>query len=71
MKQQKIVLENNVTLLNIKLQSQSFYFKMVELKKLLQKSKSDTILSQTHQDLFLDLEQLENLLESNFDLTLN
>jgi len=37
-KQKKIAIEKKVAILQIELQSQSFYFKMVELKKLLQKA---------------------------------
>jgi len=36
-KQKKLAIEKKLATLPIELQSQSFYFKMVELKKLLQK----------------------------------
>ena len=40
-KQKKIDIEKKIVILNIELQSKSFYFKMVELKKLLQKTISE------------------------------
>jgi Fe-S-cluster containining protein len=67
-KQLKIALEKNLALLDFKLQSQSFYFKMVELKKILEKSKSESGQRQKYQDLISDFEQFENLLQSKFDL---
>jgi hypothetical protein len=41
---------------------------MVELKKILQKSKSESGQRQKFQDLISDFEQFENLLQSKFDL---
>jgi len=70
-KQKKIALEKKLATLPIELQSPSFYFKMVELKKILQKYEAESALTQKHLELVEDLEQLDNLLESKFDLTLS
>lgn len=68
-KQKKIAIEKKVAILQIELQSQSFYFKMVELKKLLQKNKSESSLTQNHLELISDLEQLNSLLSKNMGVS--
>ena len=70
-KQKKSVIEKKLAILQLELQSQSFYFKMVELKKLLQKYETESALTQKHLELKSELELLDNLLESKFDLTLS
>jgi hypothetical protein len=55
---------------NYTLQSDSFYFKMVELEKQLQNKKVDLSITKIQQELLLDLQQLENILAKNFGLTL-
>lgn len=68
-KQKKIEIEKKVAILQIELQSQSFYFKMVELKKLLQKNKSESSLTQNHIELLSDLEQLDSLISKNMGVS--
>lgn len=68
-KQKKIAIEKKLALLQLELQSQSFYFKMVELKKLFQNSQSQSTLTQNHLDLMTDLNQLESLLSKRFDVS--
>jgi len=68
-KQKKIDIEKKLVILNIELQSKSFYFKMVELKKLLQKTKSESLLTQNHIDLTSDLKLLDNLLIKKFGIS--
>ena len=68
-KQKKIAIEKKVAILQIELQSQSFYFKMVELKKLLQKNKSESSLTQNHIELLSDLEQLDSLISKNMGVS--
>ena len=63
-KQKKIAIEQKLATLNIELQSGSFYFKMVELKKLLQNNKS-------HQELASDLKELDLILSDKFGVTLD
>ncbi len=65
-KQKKIDIERKLALLQIELQSQSFYFQMIELKKLLQKNESELSITQNHLDLISDLKQLDSLLSNNF-----
>ena len=69
-KHKKISIEKKIETLNIKLQAQSFYFKMIELKKLLHKNEAEYSLRQKHLELISELDQLDNLLENKFDLTL-
>ena len=68
-KQKKIDLEEKIETLNIKLKAPSFYFKMIELKKLLQKIEAESSLSQKHLDLKSDQNKLDNLLLSKFNLS--
>lgn len=69
-KQKKIAIEKKLALLQLKLQSQSFYFKMVELKKLFQKNKAESSLTQDHLDLISDLKQLDSLLSKKFGVSI-
>lgn len=69
-KQKKIAIEKKLAILQFELQSQSFYFKIVELKKLLQKNKSESSLTQNHLELLSDLKQLDSLLTKKFGLSL-
>ncbi|PRX43112.1 YkgJ family cysteine cluster protein [Salegentibacter salegens] len=68
-KQKKIAIEKKVAILKLDLRSQSFYFKMVELKKLLRKNKPESLLTQDHLELISDLEQLDHLLSKNMGVT--
>lgn len=65
----KIDIEKSIALLKIELHSESFYFKMVELKKVLQKIKSESLLTENHIKLASDLKQLDGLLEEKFNLS--
>jgi Fe-S-cluster containining protein len=67
-KHQKIAIEKKLEVLQLNFQSPSFYFKMVELKKLLLKNESS--LTQVQVELMSDLEQLNTLVEKHFDVTL-
>jgi Fe-S-cluster containining protein len=69
-KQKKIAMENTLTALQLKLKSKSFYFKMVELKNLLQKKKAESSLNQNQFALMSDLDQLNELLSSKFGAAL-
>lgn len=68
-KQKKNAIEKQLTLLQIKLKSPSFYFKMVELKKLLKRLPSETVETPNHQRLIADLEQLEKILPEKFGIS--
>lgn len=69
-KQQKTLIEKKLAKLTIKLHSKSFHFKMVELKKLLKQQESESLLSQDHLDLRINLEKLNNLLLQKFGVSL-
>tara|TARA_B110000285_G_scaffold10813_1_gene10737 strand:+ start:9323 stop:9826 length:504 start_codon:yes stop_codon:yes gene_type:complete len=69
-KQKKNDIEKKLAVLQFELKSQSFHFKMVELKTLLQKKKTESLLTQNQLDLILDLEQLDRLLIQNFGVSL-
>jgi Fe-S-cluster containining protein len=65
-KKKKIAIEKQVATLQIELQSKSFHFKMLELKKLFRKDKSELFLSESHQELKLKLSELEKFLSKSF-----
>ena len=69
-KQKRIAIEEKLASLQIGLQSQSFYFKMVELEKILQKEKADLSLTPNHQDLLSDIQHLDGLMLNNFGVSL-
>jgi hypothetical protein len=69
-KQKRIAIEEKLASLQIELQSKSFYFKMVELEKILQKEKANLTLTPNHKDLLLELQNLDGLLLTNFGLSL-
>ncbi|PRY04645.1 hypothetical protein CLV24_1334 [Pontibacter ummariensis] len=69
-KQKKIAIEKKLAILQLELQSQSFYFKMVELKKLFRINKPELALTQNHLELLADLKQLNRLLSSKFDIAI-
>ncbi|MCX2740590.1 YkgJ family cysteine cluster protein [Pontibacter anaerobius] len=68
-KQRKKAIEEKLALLQIKLQSQSFYFKMAELKKLYQKNEHELSSTQDFKDLIADIKQLDDLLSKEFGVT--
>jgi len=68
-KQKRSAIAKNVALLNIELHSPSFYFRMVELKKLLEKNKAESSLTQNHLELIADLAHLDGLLSNEFDVS--
>ncbi len=68
-KQKKIVIEKKVARLPFKLQSQSFYFRIVELKKWLRKNQFES--TENHKELISDLQQLDSLLLKRFGVSLN
>ena len=67
-KQKKEVIEKKVAKLKLELKHKSFYFKTVELKKILQHIKYESDLSKNHQQLMSDLNALELIISEKFDL---
>ncbi|MEJ8755700.1 hypothetical protein WG947_01720 [Pontibacter sp. H259] len=70
-KQKKIAIEKQLALLQLQLKSESFYFKMVELKKLFETNTDLATLSQDHINLFTDLNQLDSLLVERFSVSIS
>lgn len=70
-KQKKIAIEKKLDLLPFELQSQSFHFKMAELKKVIRETKAESSSPQNHLELISDLEQLDVLLAQKFGVSLN
>ncbi len=70
-KQKKAALEKKIAHLGFDLQSPSFYFKMVELRKLLINGKSESALSEKHLELLSDLNELDSLVIKGFGVSLN
>ena len=66
-KQKQNDIESKLALLPFELQSQSFYFKMGEVKKLLQKNAPEVAFTQNQLDLLEDIKQLDSLLASKFE----
>ena len=69
-KQKKVAIGEKLAILDFKLHSKSFHFKMVELKKLLEKKKSKSLLTQNHLELMTDLEQLNDIMSQKFGVSL-
>lgn len=69
-KREKIAIEKKLETLQFELQSQSFYFKVLELKKLLQKNKSELSLTQNLRELISDLKKLDMLMSKKIGLSL-
>ena len=70
-KQKKITIEQKLATLQIELKSTSFYFKMVELKKILKKGQSESTLTTSHLELKSDIQQLDDLLIKRFGVSLD
>lgn len=68
-KQKRFDIENKLSEQQFEIQSQSFYFKMVELKNLLQKNKSESSLTLKQIELLSDVDQLESFLSKRFGLS--
>ena len=69
-KQKKATIQNQLKTLKIDLKSKSFYFQMLELRKLIQKKETDATITESHRELMLDVEQLNQLLGSKFGVSL-
>jgi uncharacterized protein len=70
-KQKRIEIEKMIAFQQLELKSPSFYFKMVELKKLLLKYQLESTLTPNHQELTGKIDQLESLLLDKFGISLN
>jgi len=68
-KQKKNAIEKQLIHLNIKLKSPSFYFKMVELKKLLKRFPTEENTTPNHLTLISNIEKLEIILPAKFGIS--
>ena len=68
--QKKISIEKKIAKLPFELESNSFYFKMTELKTLLYKKKAESPVTQNQLELIPELEQLNSLISKNFGVSL-
>lgn len=68
-KLKKVALEKKLAQQDLQLKSHSFYFKMVELNKVMQKIDSEATLTQNQQELFSDLLEFNKLVSKEFDVT--
>lgn len=66
-KQKKIEIEKKIEVLQINLESKSFYFKIIELKRLLNKNRARLDLSKDYLSLFNSINQIEEVLLNKFD----
>ena len=69
-KQLRVSIEQKLEVVDFKLPSTSFYFKMVELKKVFQLKEIEATLTQQHRDLRAELETLDILLSEKFGVSL-
>ena len=70
-KEQKVIIEKQLSIEKIELKSPSFYFKMVELKKILNKQNSELSITQNQYELLSNLNQLDNLISTKMGLSFN
>lgn len=70
-KERKTSLLEKLRPLQLKFKSPSFYFQMVELKKMLKKAKKKSTLSPVQLEIISDLKQLDQILLDKFGITLD
>ncbi|UXP31963.1 YkgJ family cysteine cluster protein [Reichenbachiella agarivorans] len=68
-KQKKIAIEQMMEVLPFTLQSQSFYFKVLELKKLMRKDVTESTVTQDHPTFLAEVDQLDALLSEKFGVS--
>lgn len=68
LKQKKNAIEEKLAIQDLDPQSQSFHFKMVELKKVLQKEKSKSSLPQKQLELLSELKEFDKMLAKNMGM---
>mgnify|MGYP000561683284 CR=1 FL=1 len=68
-KEKRSAIEEQITALNLNLRSQSFYFKMVELNKILHSPKFDSHQAAEKHKIISNIRELEELIIEKFDLS--
>ena len=69
-KQIKIGIEEKLDVLQLELKSNSFYFRMVELKTLFKKTMSKSSLTREHLELLSDIEALDSVMLNKFGVSI-
>ena len=69
-KQLRVSIEKKLKFLDFELKSGSFYFKMVELKKVFKLKELEFTLSQKHLELKTELDKLDILLSTKFGVSM-
>ena len=69
-KQRRLSIEKQLASLDFELQYPSFHFKILELKKLMRKNKSESSIRQKHPQLISEIEELDKLLFNSFGVSL-
>lgn len=69
-KQKRLSIEKQLAKLDFELQYPSFHFKILELKKMMRKNKSESSITQNHPQLISEIEELDNLLSKSFGVSL-
>ncbi|WP_345163196.1 YkgJ family cysteine cluster protein [Nibribacter koreensis] len=69
-RQKRVALESLLAFLPVQLKSQSFYFKMVELNRWLQKNKSELAVTKNQLELRSELNLLNSLLMKEFNVSI-
>ncbi len=68
-KQKKLNIEKQFASLPFRLQSQSFYFKIVEIHNFMQKNNGESTLQQTHGSLLSEIDELNTLVSKSFGIS--
>jgi Fe-S-cluster containining protein len=66
---QKLTIEKQFANLPFRLQSQSFYFKIVEIHNFMQKNNGESTLQQTHGSLLSEIDELNTLVSKSFGIS--
>lgn len=68
LKQKKIAIEKKIAVLDFELQSKSFYYKMTELRILLQKKESESSINQSQLELLSDIIEFDSLVSEKMGM---
>ncbi len=68
-KKKRAVIKDQLSSLDLQLKSESFYFKMIELKRVLASPKFESMLTAEHNNILTNIKDLEELLTEKFNLS--
>lgn len=69
-KQKRMAIEKKLVTLDVELKYKSFFFKILELRKIIRKNNSDSSLTQKHEELISEIDELNKLLSISFGISL-